>query len=436
MKAPSGIVHTLRIDPQTVQLSETELIRLLGALLALLITSQLLGNLFQALRQPRVIGEILGGLLFGPTVLGALWPASYQTMFGAQGPHQPILGFVFWLGLLLLMFCSGMETPIVKSRGEWRVTGWLTLTGTMLPLLAGWGLAQVVDFSPFYGEKATPLTFGLLVAMAVSVTSIPVISKIFFDLGLMGSVFSRVVLSTAIIEDVLLWVLLSITLQLALADGAHGVGLWQGVLLTLGYFAFCDLFGHRLYDGVSRASWNPFKQSAQGTGILIVLLATTLLAYLLGINPIFGAFLAGRIVARSGRVADEARQQIKGFGFAFFIPVYLASVGLKLNLLNGFEPLAFVGILLFACIIKSLAAYGGARLAGLGGRTGWHLAIALNARGGPGIVLATVALEAQLITAGFYAVLILLALVTSQLAGWWLERVQRRTPEQLDLTLA
>lgn len=416
-----------------MQLSEAELIRLLGALLALLITSQLLGNLFQRLGQPRVIGEIVGGLLFGPTVLGVLLPTAYQALFVGAGPHKAILGFVFWLGLLLLMFSSGMETPILKHRSEWRATLWLTALGTLLPLLAGWGLAQVMDFSSYYGEKATPLTFGLLVAMAVSVTSIPVISKIFFDLGLMGSAFSRLVLSTAIIEDVLLWVLLSITLQIAEVPAAHGTGLWQGVLVTMGYFAFCDLVAHRLYDGISKAGWNPFRRSAQGTGILIVLLVTTLLAYVLHINPIFGAFLAGRIVAKSSRVTEQAKQQIKGVGFSFFIPIYLASVGLKLNVLQGFEPAILLAVVGFGCLVKASAAYLGARLARISHSTGWHLAIALNARGGPGIVLATVGLDAKLITPGFYAVLVLLALITSQLAGWWLERVKQRHPEQLDL---
>ncbi len=417
-----------------MSIPESDLIRLLGALLALLISSQVLGGLFQRLRQPRVIGEILGGLLFGPTVLGTLLPQAYDAMFGSGLAQKPVLGFVFWLGLLLLMFCSGLETQNVVNRSEWRTTLWLTGAGTFLPLLAGFWLAGAFDFSPFFGPKATALSFGLLLANAIAVTSIPVISKILFDVGLTGTPFARVVLTTAMIEDMLLWVLLSVTLGLANAEHASAWELVRGVVVTMSYFAFCQVLGHRIYDGISRARWNPFKTSADGMPLLMVFLLAVLLAYLLGVNPIFGAFLAGRVVANSERIADATKEQVKGFSFAFFIPVYFASVGLKLDLRHDFDVLFFAAFVLVACAIKASSMYLGARLAGQGHAPGLNLAIAMNARGGPGIVLATVALEAGLVTNSFYAVLILLSLVTSQLAGWWLQRVMRRSPKGLELS--
>lgn len=417
-----------------MSLPETDLMRLLGALLALLIASQVLGGLFQRIRQPRVIGEILGGLVFGPTVLGALAPGTYEAMFGASMAQKQVLGFVFWLGLLLLMFCSGLETQNVVNRSEWRTTLWLTIVGTFLPLAAGYWMASSLDFSAYFGPNATALSFGLLLANAIAVTSIPVISKILFDVGLTGTPFARVVLTTAMIEDMLLWVLLSVTLGLANAQHASAWELARGVVVTMSYFAFCQMLGHRIYDGVSRARWNPFKTSADGMPLLMVFLLAVLLAYLLGVNPIFGAFLAGRVIANSERIAEATKEQIKGFSFAFFIPVYFASVGLKLDLRHDFD-LAFFGLFLVAaCAIKATSVYLGARLSGQGHPAGWNLAIAMNARGGPGIVLATVALDAGLITSSFYAVLILLSLVTSQLAGWWLQRVMRRSPSGLELS--
>lgn len=405
-----------------MKLPEPELMRLLAALLSLLIASQVLGGLFQRWRQPRVIGEIAGGLLFGPTVLGTLAPDAHHDLFEASSAEKQVLGFVFWLGLMLLMFCSGLETRSAVNRTEWRTTLWLTATGTVLPLLAGFWVAGAIDFSPWFGPRATPLTFALIMANALAVTSIPVIGKILFDVGLTGTSFARVVLTTAMIEDMALWVMLSVTLGLASVETASPFAIARGILVTMGYFAFCQVLGHRIYDGISRARWNPFKTAADGMPVLLVFMVTVLLAYLLGVNPIFGAFLAGRVVASSERIAAATRDQIKGFSFAFFIPAYFASVGLQLDLRHDFDLGLFGGILLGACAIKAVSVYLGARLAAQPHATGVDLAIAMNARGGPGIVLATVALNAGLITGAFQAILILLSLVTSQIAGWWLQR--------------
>lgn len=409
------------------------MISLLGALLLLLLASQLLGGLAQRLHQPRVIGEILGGMLFGPTVLGAVAPGATHALFTGPAGNEQALGFVYWLGLLLLMFCSGLEVQSVSNRSEARSALWLTATGTLIPLALGWALATHLDFSAFFGPKATPTSFGLILAMAIAVTSIPVISKILFDLGLMGTGFSRVVLTAAMIEDMALWVLLSITL--GMAGAWHGTGwlLAQGIVVTIAYGAFCLIFGHRIYDRLLSARWNPFMTSAAAMPAVLVFLLVVLAGNLIGINPIFGALLAGLIVGRSERITHETKQQIVGFSFALFIPVYFASVGLKLDLTHGFSLAAFLAILVVGCAIKAGSAFVGAVVSGQGKRQSLHLAVAMNARGGPGIVLATVALEARLISTGFYAILILLSLVTSQLAGWWLQRVKRLSPEELDV---
>lgn len=412
-------------------MNEPELVRLLGAILALLLASQLVGAAFQALRQPKVVGEILGGLLLGPTVLGAIAPSLHAGLFLASADHRQILGFVFWLGLILLMFCSGLETPTVKSRGEWKSVGWLTAAGTLLPLLAGWALAAGFDFSAYYGPQASPISFGLVLALAIAVTSIPVISKIFLDLGLSGTPFARVVLSAAMIEDIVLWVLLSLALGMAAAAAGSPAALAVGVLVPVAYFAVGLFLGPRLYDAIARKL--PLGHFHEGAPAVVVLLAAVLAAAALSVNPIFGAFLAGRVVAQASTIPEASRQAIKGFSLAFFVPVYFASVGLKLNLLHHFPLLTFLGLLVVACVVKAASAFAGGLMAGQPRAQSLHLAVAMNARGGPGIVLATVTWEAGLVNEAFYAILIMLALVTSQLAGWWLERVLRQAPEELEL---
>jgi Kef-type K+ transport system membrane component KefB len=150
------------------------------------------------------------------------------------------------------------------------------------------------------------------------------------------------------------------------------------------------------------------------------------LATLLGVIPLFGAFLAGIAIGSSGRDgAAEARETIRAFSLAFFVPVYFAIVGLRLDLLHEFSPLFFGLFFAVACAAKAASVWAGARLAGESDRGAFNLAVALNARGGPGIVLASVAFDAAIISQQFYAVLVLLAILTSLLAGAWLEREVR-----------
>jgi Kef-type K+ transport system membrane component KefB len=151
-----------------------------------------------------------------------------------------------------------------------------------------------------------------------------------------------------------------------------------------------------------------------------------MIAMWLGVVPLLGAFVAGLVVSTStGIRAAQARESIKAFSFAFFIPVYFATVGLRLDLLGEFSPGFFVPFFLFACVVKSLSVYAGARLGGEDSGTSRNLAVALNARGGPGIVLASVALDARIISASFYSSLVMLAVLTSLIAGSWLGKIVR-----------
>jgi Kef-type K+ transport system membrane component KefB len=155
------------------------------------------------------------------------------------------------------------------------------------------------------------------------------------------------------------------------------------------------------------------------------MLASTILCLFLGVEAFFGALLAGIVVGSRRREPASAIEAVKTFSFAFFVPVYFAIVGVQLDLIHGFDPLFFLAFLAFACGAKAISVFFGARLAGESPRSSLNLAVAMNARGGPGIVLASIAFGAGIISEPFYAVLVLLAILTSLAAGSWLERIPR-----------
>lgn len=414
-----------------MRLPDAELISLLVALLALLVVSQVVGGLFQRAQQPRVIGEILGGVLVGPMVLGAAWPAAYAFMFQA-GPAKP-LAFVFSLGLLLLMFVSGQESHEFHAGREWKAVAWLSALGIAIPMGAAWLLATTFDLSRFHGPAATPGSFAMILALATAITAIPVIAKIMLDIGLTATPFGRVVLAVAFVEDVLLWVMLSLTLGLGHAAHRGPLEHVLVVLATLAFFVGCMGLGHRVYDAIAPRVWWPLTNAHPATGPVVTLLAVVIVAYLMGINPIFGGFLAGRIVANARTIEPATRDQLRGLAFGLFIPVFFAGVGLRFDLRAGFDLAACAAFMAFAVGVKIVATLIAGRVAGIPARPGFHLAIALNARGAMGVVLATIAYDAHLISATSYAILVVVALLTSQLAGWWLFRVKRDRPDELEL---
>jgi Kef-type K+ transport system membrane component KefB len=283
----------------------------------------------------------------------------------------------------------------------------------------------------------------LVFAIAMAVTSIPVISRIMFDLGILGTPFARIVLGVAVAEDIVLYVVLAVALGIAAqAQGAlFGVpatlGLQAGSgadvlyhsVATVAILASFLLLGPPAYRATSSFRFNLVRKRSPIAYQLVFMMAACLTCVFLGIQPFFGAFVAGIVVGAARKRADAgtdgATAAIRNFSFAFFIPVYFAMVGLQLDLRHGFDPMFFAIYLLFACLVKAVSVYAGARIGGETPETSVNLAVAMNARGGPGIVLASVAFGAGIISQSFYAVLVLLAVITSFVAGSWLERVPR-----------
>lgn len=433
-----------------MSLSPSAVLHILLALTVLLVTAHLGAALFTRIRQPPVIGEILGGLVLGPTVLGLLFPSLKATMFPETGPTAIALGVIGHLGLLFLMFITGTQvshSTTSHSKAVW----FITLTGLIVPFATGFGLAALVDHSRYSGDRGSPTMFALVFGIAAAVTSVPVIARIMTDLNILHTAFARVVLSVAVIEDVALYMTLAVVLGMANASSGS-VGLlpeslatsWAPavpayhLVVTFTFFAVLMISGPRLY------AWLRTRQPVRGVPSSVALhiaflLGLSCLSAALGMDPIFGALLAGLSIGRGEQRehpdpdAEETgvRQPNRGltnFAMAFFIPVYFATVGLKLDLIRQFDPFFFIWFLFAACAVKLISVVVGARLAGEPPRQALDLAVAMNARGGPGIIIATITLTAGVINERFFTALVLLSILTSQIAGIWLERSLRRDP--------
>ena len=393
-------------------------------LFILLSSAHILGHLFTRLRQPRVVGEILGGLLLGPACLDRFFPALGATL--TTTGVAPVLAFVYNLGLILLMFASGAETHGLFGKQDRRQVAILGLVGTGIPFVIALLAAPIVPLNTIAGPKGSGIWLTLVLAVAVAVTSIPVISKILHDLNILHTRFARLVLGVAVLEDIGLWAVLALATALAKSQNVPQAGIVAHLAATVGYFGVGLFAAPALLRRLTRARWNVLARTSPIGYAVSVLFAYVGVAAMLDVSLVFAAFLAGFAMASDAEALDVTIGSISRFSFAVFVPVYFAVVGYRLDLTRGF-PLAMLAIFLVAsCTVKSLAAAIGARLAGFNALGSLNLAAALNARGGPGIVLASVAFDAGIINAAFYTVLVVAAVLTSQAAGAWLDFVLKK----------
>ena len=415
-------------------MSEHEIGSLTLVLLLILGMAHLLGWVFTRLRQPRVIGEILAGVVLGPSLLGHVFPGGFAHLFqsgtalGAK--YQVIIGFVYNLGLLLLMFLSGAETRQLFSRAERREVGWLVGVGTGTPFLIGLAVAPLLALDALTGPNGNRWAVVIVLAIAVAVTSIPVISRIFADLKILHTRFARLVLGVAVLEDIALWLALAVATALV---GKTALAGWGGVTLaahlakTVAFFVLGLTIVPRVVKRINKSRFNVLAKNSPVAYVMGVLLAYCAVAGALEVSLVFAAFLAGfAVVHKKRRLFAGALEAVGTFSFAVFIPIYFAFVGWRLDLSRSFSFRMLVLFLVGSCVLKLVSVAIGARAAGFRGLDVLNLAVATNARGGPGIVLASVAYDAGIINAAFYTTLVLAAVLTSQAAGAWLEYVLRK----------
>jgi Kef-type K+ transport system membrane component KefB len=389
---------------------------ILGVLLA---CAHFFGCLVRTLMLPQVVGEIIGGLLLGPTVLGLLLPSAYASL------SLPWLNALFyWLGLVLLMFVSGLEVQKSLTSGDRLLVGAVLLGSTVIPFAAGWVAMSFVEPSGLIGSANNRLALQVTVATACAVTSIPVLSKMFLDLGIMQTRFATIVLATAMIHDVILYAALSVATGLVRADARSASGVVGNVLTTCLFFAVTLLVVPSALAKVNELRANLVARSSRAGYSLVICFLLAALSGVLHINIVFGAFVAGLVIGTMpAEHFSRARATIKDVSLAFFVPLYFAVVGFKLDLVHHLDVGLFVGFVVLSTTAQLFGTVLAARAAGQGWLPSLNLGVAMNSRGGPGIVLATIAFEEGIINESFFATLVLAAIVTSIVAGYWFRLV-------------
>jgi Kef-type K+ transport system membrane component KefB/mannitol/fructose-specific phosphotransferase system IIA component (Ntr-type) len=409
------------------RLSPDDILRLFLALGVVLGCARLGGELVRRFDQPAVLGEIAAGLLLGRTVLGRVWPEAHAYLFPQTGPVTLAFHGLTTVAIALFLFVAGMEIDLATIRRQRKTACAVGLLGLIVPFAIGYGAALWLGGLLHVETALDRRVFALFLATALSISALPVIAKTLMDLHLFRSDFGMVVMSAAIGNDLVGWLVFAVLLSEFQGGGLHGPQAGMAVVLVLCFALFMLTLGrgilHRLLLWVqAHMSW---PAGVLGFALTLTLLGCAL-AEFVGVHAIFGAFLVGVALGDSSHVRARERETIEEFVGSVFAPLFFGSIALQLDFVAHFDLLLCGVMVVIACAGKVLGCGLGARLAGMSWRHSWAVGFAMNARGAMEIVLGLLALQYEIIDERMFVALVVMALATSLLAGPVVQRLLGR----------
>lgn len=399
-----------------MKISQDDLVIFLVAISIMLIFSRFASELGRKIGLPMVMGELIVGVLLGPTVFGAIAPGMHTTIFPfAQNAAVSLaLETIFTLSAILLLFVVGLELRFSLFLRHGKVAITTGIGSMVLPFLSGFLCAWYYPhwFSVVRGS-ATHFSFSLFLGTAMAISALPVIARILLDMQLLKTEIGSVIIASAVFNDIVGWIFFSFILSLATKDDGGGsvaqrigsIAVFAFFMLVVGRFVL-----NRILPWIqSSLSW-PGGVLALSLGFCLFCAAVTEFIH---IHAILGAFVAGLTIGDSVHLREQAREIIHQFVTNFFAPLFFVSIGLKVHFIEHFNLTVVALVLVLAFVGKVVGAGIGARLGGMPTRRSLAVGFGLNARGAMEIIIGSLGYEAGLINEEVFVALIVVALVTS-----------------------
>jgi Kef-type K+ transport system membrane component KefB len=393
------------------KLSSNAIILLMLQLSVILAASRLMAELARKFRQPAVVGEILAGILLGPTLLGTVFPDVFSSIFPMDGTAKLVLDGFTQVAVVLLLFIAGLEVDlhIVWQQGKQAL--YVSFFSLIIPFLAGFA---VCFYAPdFFGvSEGDSLVFSLFMATIMGMTALPVIARILMDLTIFKSRMGMLIVASAMIVDLICWLIFTVILSM-MGTNHHASNVGQTIALTTGFAVLMLTLGRGL---LNRALPWINKKMAWPGGLLSLSLALCFLAAAfteyIGIHAIFGAFIIGVALGDSEHLSERAKEIVHQFINNIFAPIFFVSIGLYINVWQSFNLTLVLVILTIAFISKTLGASLGARLGGLNTNQSLAVGMGMNTHGTLEIILGTLALQAGLIEEEIFVAILIMVVVT------------------------
>jgi Kef-type K+ transport system membrane component KefB len=402
-------------------MSSQDFVKLALQLTAMLACALVFGQMMRRFKQPAVVGEMVGGIVLGPTIFGLLAPGLHASLFVSSTNVVLVRESMIKLGMLFFLFFAGLEVNLSDLKRPGKRAVLIGLIGTLLPIVAGVALVYALP-RDLWGAVAQEhfLSFALFIGMNLANSANPVIARILMDLGLLNHPIGAVIMTATIVDDLVNWTLFAIILSdIAPVGPSADAALLINIALVMLFFAVVLGIGRWLGPRVLQwARWHVSWPSGFIAFSILLVLAAGGAAEALGIHAFLGAFLAGVALGGTNNEQRQAHDVIGHFVMSFFAPIYFISMGMTTDFIQHFDPALVALILLVACVSKVGAVLLGAKAAGMAlDREAWAIGFALNARGATGIILAGVGLSNGVIDERVFVAITVMAMVTSLMSG-------------------
>lgn len=383
------------------------------AIAIVIVVARLVGALFKRLRQPPVVGEILAGIMLGPSLLGLFPGDPTDVLFPTD--IRGVLGIIGKLGLIFFMFIVGLELDTRLIKGKERVAAVVSAVSVALPFALGIVLALFIfsEYSP--PGDLDKLPFCLFIGASMAVTAFPVLARILTDRGMYRTAVGALALATAAVDDILAWSLLAVVLSF-LGGGAVDIAGTLG--LAIGFTAFMFLVVRPLLERMAQRYRELGRMTPNLLSVIVVgILVSSYITSWIGVHEIFGAFIFGVVLPREDTKAmfHEILEKLESFSAVILLPVFFIITGLKVDIWGlGADDLPVLGaILLVACTGKFLGATVAARAMGVPGPQAKAIGVLMNTRGLTELVILQIGLDANVLDDELFTMLVIMAILTT-----------------------
>jgi len=396
-----------------LQAFEDPLPLLLVQLIVIVVAARLCGALAQKAGQTAVVGEMVAGVLLGPSFLGWLWPGALDFIFPAASLGT--LRLLSQVGVCLFMFIVGMDLEVSHLKGQARTAVLVSQVGIVFPYLLGMTSALFL-FPTFAAPNAPFLPFALFLGISLSITAFPVLARILDERGLSKTALGSTAIACAATGDVTAWCALAFVVAVVKTRHLASVALTLGLVILFVAFML-------LWVKPRTPAWIGKTLLREGTpdggvvaGAMVLLFASALATQVIGIQAFFGSFLAGVVMPPRGEVRDFLKVRLEHFTSSFLLPLFFAFIGLRTHLNSLNEPAAWLvcgGLILVATLGKLGGAMLSARLAGVNWIDSFALGALMNTRGLVELVALNLGYDLGILPAPMFTMLVIMALVTT-----------------------
>lgn len=406
------------------QAASAELASLLLAVACVLGATQICGALARRIGQPSVLGELLAGILLGPTILGRVSPEAFATLFPHEGTQASAFRGLTVVSIVLFLAVAGLEIDLGRLLARLRVAASVGIAGIVAPFAVGFGAAWAWPAALGAEPSAALVPFALFIGTALSISALPVIAKTLVDLDLYRTDFGALVLGAAVFNDVIGWTLFGLVVglfghsqttlpsalgEVAISLVAVGVALTAGRWLVLGVLGWVD----------RRAG----ERGGVVAFVVCVAFASAALTEWLGHGALMGAFLSGVVMGGTLATSPGRLLELERLVGVVFAPLFFGSLGLRADFAANFDPALAGAVFAIACLGKLVGCSAAARWSGLPAREAWAVGAGLNARGAMEMAMALVALQYGMISERLFVALVVMALATSAMSGPLMKRL-------------